>query len=370
MITRTSINRLLENIADSCDITDSMYQKVTKHYNSLSQFFKQNELRDYDLEIYPQGSFSLGTAIKPVNDDGQYDVDLVCKVYGSNANKRSMTQKQLKELVGSAVKKYCGYYQIKKAPINNSKCWTIEYLDTEQFHMDIVPALPDQGHLKRMLMHQSLSNNYIVNAINITDSDNQYYSTLSDEWPISNPKGYSLWFKSRIMHQIEKLAESRRVDIESIGSYQVKSKLQKVIQLLKRHRDMVVGEVKGKPASIIISTIAAQVCNQDNFLDDIELVLNKLKEITQTKELLNPSNPLENFACKLEREPYSTLFNEWVSRLRNDIDSVLKCEKIEDIAVIFDVSIGNEIIKEAFEYFKSYTPKIVKLPDRPVGLWS
>ena len=37
------------------------------------------ETPDYKITIYAQGSFALGTVIKPITDTEDYDLDLVCE---------------------------------------------------------------------------------------------------------------------------------------------------------------------------------------------------------------------------------------------------------------------------------------------------
>ena len=54
---------LLEGIADALDIPDSYYEQAVKRYNSIGTWLERDEssVACYDPEIYPQGSFLLGT---------------------------------------------------------------------------------------------------------------------------------------------------------------------------------------------------------------------------------------------------------------------------------------------------------------------
>ncbi|WP_368514732.1 cyclic GMP-AMP synthase DncV-like nucleotidyltransferase [Rhizobium sp.] len=47
-------------------------------------------VRQYDPQVYCQGSFRLGTAIRPLTDDEEYDVDSVCEF-------RLLTRQQLSQ---------------------------------------------------------------------------------------------------------------------------------------------------------------------------------------------------------------------------------------------------------------------------------
>ena len=86
---------------------DSYYKKATTSYQSLSSYLTREDslLSQYDPIIMLQGSIKTGTAIKPITEDGSYDVDTVCNLRG--LGKLDITQKGLKEMVGGEVVAYC-----------------------------------------------------------------------------------------------------------------------------------------------------------------------------------------------------------------------------------------------------------------------
>lgn len=53
----------------------------------------------HDAHVFVQGSFALGTPIRPINDDDEYDLDFSCKLREC-VSRDTHTQLQLKELVG------------------------------------------------------------------------------------------------------------------------------------------------------------------------------------------------------------------------------------------------------------------------------
>lgn len=73
------LNMIFDNLADGLNITQTMMQKAEKAYSALGEHIKKSN-EEWDVIVYPQGSFQLGTVIKPVNDEEQYDVDLVVLV--------------------------------------------------------------------------------------------------------------------------------------------------------------------------------------------------------------------------------------------------------------------------------------------------
>lgn len=70
---------LLEQIAEDLDVPPSKYEDAKRSYDAVGDWLNrpESELAQYSPRIYPQGSFALGTAVKPEGDD-HYDVDAVC----------------------------------------------------------------------------------------------------------------------------------------------------------------------------------------------------------------------------------------------------------------------------------------------------
>ena len=77
------LNMIFDNLANGLNITQTMMKKAETAYNALGEHIK-NSNEEWDVVVYPQGSFQLGTVIKPVNDEEQYDVDLVVLVKTPN----------------------------------------------------------------------------------------------------------------------------------------------------------------------------------------------------------------------------------------------------------------------------------------------
>ena len=74
------IPKEIKSLIEELDVSDSKYEKATQRYNSIADYIKNSELSSYRPDIYLQGSFKLGTAIKPLTEDGVYDIDIVCNL--------------------------------------------------------------------------------------------------------------------------------------------------------------------------------------------------------------------------------------------------------------------------------------------------
>lgn len=80
-------SKILEKIAANLDITATQYQLAVQRYEAVGNWLDADNspLKPYKPKITPQGSFRLGTVIKPLLEGEEYDVDLTCKLlyYGT-----------------------------------------------------------------------------------------------------------------------------------------------------------------------------------------------------------------------------------------------------------------------------------------------
>ena len=70
-------SQILGNIAKELEIPESYYEKAKGRYEAVGNWLgdEKSPLAKYSPKIYPQGSFLLGTAIRPINDSDEYDID-------------------------------------------------------------------------------------------------------------------------------------------------------------------------------------------------------------------------------------------------------------------------------------------------------
>ena len=200
-IQRTDIGYLLDEIAQSLDISNSLFEDAEKKYRAVGSWLGEGNspLATFSPEIYPQGSFLLGTVIKPISDKDEYDIDLVFRLLVS---KDQITPKKLKHLVGDRLKANDVYLRILDE--EGRRCWTLKYADNAQFHMDILPAIPDE-YFSGILQKQGVPSNFAGTSIDVTDNTKANYSMISMDWPRCNPKGFAAWFQSRMIIQYNEL---------------------------------------------------------------------------------------------------------------------------------------------------------------------
>lgn len=310
------IQEEIKKLIDELDVSDSKYEKATNRYNSIASYIKNSELNSKRPDIYLQGSFKLGTAIKPLTEDGAYDTDIVCNFV--NLRRENQTQFSLKYDLGEVVKGYVKAQSMSNEPEESKRCWTLKYVDEDNFHIDVLPSVPlndkDDGYIA------------------ITDKTKANYFDKTSDWETSNPKGYAQWFRdvsnySTYQERIGKFYAS----IEKVPEYKVKTPLQRIVQILKRHAEVCFEEdIEYKPSSIIITTLAAKQYQSaclinNNLLDVITYIIKHLKDGIEIRNgrpcVYNPVNDAEILSGKWDKDYiYFEAFEKWLLQLESDFN--------------------------------------------------
>lgn len=256
---------LLEEITKQLDISPSMYKLAVERYETIAKYLQEKGI---EADFYPQGSFRLGTVTRPIKNgkDSEYDIDLVCHM---TRNKNETTPSDVKNAVGDALKQDARYRDLLDD--EGRRCWTLLYADIQEigFHLDILPSVSeDQEQILLLTTTHGISPALAQSAIAITNKSESAYS-----WASSNPRGYADWFdeiNEPLLNMIEKearkhLFEANRTiyaSIDDVPSQLIRTPLQRVIQILKRHRDVrFMGHdlEDDKPISMIITTLTSQI---------------------------------------------------------------------------------------------------------------
>lgn len=339
---------LLEEIAGVLDLTDSQFQLAKDRYDAVGKWLSKesSSLAKFNPVIVPQGSFRLGTVIKPLKENEEYDIDLTCRL---SIAEHLITQQQLKKIVGDRLKENDDYKRMLDA--ERRRCWRLKYAESTKFHLDIVPAIPDKY---AWLIALGVPTEWAKYALSITDNKHWNYAT---DWPKSNPEGYALWFIERMKAQYNQrrqlLAESLKMKIEEVPDYKVRTPLQQAVQILKRHRDMRFEDDDDKPVSIIITTLAAHAyLNEGNLYDALIGLIDRMPDYIQNRNgirwVANPVNPHENFADKWREYPArERKFREWLLKVKADLTLAAQKRGLNEIGSSLKPLFGEKIISES-----------------------
>lgn len=345
MINET-LSKIFHHISESLNISRTDNEEIVNSYTAVGSYLGELE-EELNISIFPQGSLSLGTIIKPLSTDrnGEYDVDLVCRI----TNGQNLTPKEVKNIIGNRLKQSKLYSD--KLDSEGKRCWTLNYY---KYHMDILPCIPysTSGFDTKIVLTEKIDSGEYV-------------------FGLSNPKGFRNWFTNEMLdifnESREAFSKRNNVDIEEVKLYQVRTPLQKVIQILKRHRDIVFEGEKYKPSSIIITTLAAKAYNgeQDLFtaLSNIIYNMEKYIEIDQygNYNVYNPVDSTENFTDRWRDSPErKDAFFSWLLKAKSDIvdDPVNFIEGLDSLKERLSRNFGQDLVNTSFESYGESISKI------------
>ncbi len=370
MINREQRERDILKLIEGLDIPQSLYEKAIGHYNAVATFLQEQGI---ESDIYPQGSYSLGTVVRPYkeSEDAAYDLDAVCEI---KINKSDTTAEEIKKMVGDALKSDGTYRKMLQEEWD--KCWTLEYADVNGigFSVDIVPAVAEEDIvLKNNLETEGVDFTVYDSQIAITHKDGERYT-----WKTSNPKAYQNWFKklneSFVKAERQKLAKRRdgrlyvlnEATVEKIPETQERSALQRVIQIVKYHADVYYtkGNIKEyKSASVIVTTLIALLAQEADpslevfpllsyivgeleiYGENLSLTESAFAKRYENKNIIrriggqwilrNPLNPSENLVDSWNQEPRKAqYFFQWIRMLKKDYLTSLDTEDEKFVAVL------------------------------------
>lgn len=361
---KTQLSQILEELGLVLDITQDQYDAAIRSYQFVASWLadESSPLYLYKPAIWPQGSFLLGTMIKPFGKE-ELDLDLVCRLLGKSP---SWTQFHLKEAVGNRLKDHGTLRNLLETP-DGRRCWTLNYHDKAKFHMDILPAATSSnyGSLIEVAMSAGNSVDFASLAIRITDKKLANYKTETSvgNWLLCNPFGYKIWFDERARLPLFK-AMALSESIKPVPPYRKeKLPLQRVVQILKWHRDAMFNGDSDKPISIILTTLAAKAYDKEtsivealmNVVDRMPSMIEERYSIAHGRNIkwvVNPVNPEENFADKWADVPKKQEnFYKWLNQLNIDLEEIVRQRGLSNIQASMQKSFGNKEVMKAFDNY-------------------
>jgi len=330
------ISQLLQGTVEALDIPEELHATAVEEYEYVGNWLADHaDIGGDGWLVYPQGSFLLGTVVRPYGLD-HYDLDAVCR---RGIAKESTTQAALKADVGGVLRNYVaarkgdagGPYGIEE----RKRCWTLNY--SMPFHLDVLPAIPNPDGLPTGIL--------------LTDK------TLH-AWQHSDPIAYAAWFKERMKQEFivkrMRLAEAARTAPEKIPDARVKTTLQQVVQVLKSHRNQFfANDLERRPATILVTTLAAHAYRGERDLNEavleaVELMPSYVEQDGEVWQVPNPVEPRENFADKWSSDPErAKLFFAWLDQLTVDLNEASERHGLDKVTARLSESFGLEPVQKA-----------------------
>lgn len=323
--------KYLDELVDTLDIPESYYRRAADRHRSLGEWLCRPEstLSSLNPHVTPQGSFRYGTVNRPLNSAGEYDLDNVVTM---ELAKTATTQKRLKEWFGVELKAYARAHNMTSPLEEMHRCWRLHYSDEVAFHLDSLPCVTEEDRIIKAISARNVPMALASRAVAITDRRHPMYDQISDLWLSSNPRGFARWFEERVkvwaLPRMRKLVEQRLfASVEDVPSYQWKTPLQRVIQLLKRHRDVMFFESPDRaPISMIITNLAAQAYDGEaDIWTALKNIVAKMPAFVKNDypRIPNPADPAEDYADKWRKDPeLEQNFWTWHSQVEADVKRI------------------------------------------------
>ena len=338
MENKQNIDKMYRKIAAEIEISEVQAEKAKESYEVVGKFLNNN-IKQYDVKIFPQGSFRLGTVIKPISDKDEYDIDLVATI-----DNKFTSAKELKNIVGNVLKASDRYSEKIE---EGKRCWTIEYAESANYHMDILPTMKSDTYFQNKKLIMTHKEN--------EKSDYEFRQT--------NPEAYYDWFVKRMEEEKKKLTEEyairNKIEIVEVPEYKIKTTLQIAIEILKRYRDIKFKDTPDiKPISIILTTLMAKIyTGKENVYELIEkfsteYVLYLEKDENENVLIQNPVNEDENFADKWPNNPErKEAFFKFMNELRHDLvaNKVLLEGNLREQADAYKKLFGENMVNKVYE---------------------
>jgi hypothetical protein len=303
------LSMLLDGAVEVLDISPDLHRDAVERYEEVGSWLAEHGSPGW--RIYPQGSFRLGTVVRPGTPGGEYDIDLVSWL---PLHHESATQKRLKQRVGDQLTAYRRWKQEQghtdgpESLEARRRCWTLGY---PGFHLDVLPAIADEEHPPT--------------GIRLTDKDLR-------EWQRSNPIGYADWFRGR-SELSRKIVEKRHANVADVPVWQVRSPLQRVVQILKWHcMIMFAKDPDNRPPSILITTLAGHAYSgEEDLFTAVRSVLDNMTGFIGKRNgewwVANPAHEEENFTDKWNEYPERReAFHAWFDEIATTMSELARME--------------------------------------------
>lgn len=272
----SDIQSHFDTFLDEISLGQTQVDRIVSASNTLRNFLTEHYGLS-DADVFLQGSYANGTAVKPV-EGGDYDVDIVCVSASADDTAPGAIQDLYDALDSNG--RYSGKLTSKQP------CVRIQYADDAigSFHVDVVPA-------------------------RIGQSDGPLDAPRkATGWHATAPNEYTSWCERQGVH------------------------FRQIVQMLKRWRDEHQG-VRSAIKSIVLQVLIAEhmpqiAVNDADWIAQTILNMNDaLQPLNSPPEVWNPVLPSENLAARWTNEA----FTDFKRELAEAADLITKATETDDL---------------------------------------
>ena len=322
-------DNLLEQVCIALQPTEAQYEDATRKYQAVGLWLSADDspLRPFAPDIYPQGSMKLGTTNRPWRGE-EYDLDIVCQLHGcGHAHPLDVYEAVYQRMAGN--ERYRPILERKK------RCLRLDYAGN--FHMDILPACPDPPRGGT--------------CVKVPDCE-------LVAWSPSNPLGFAEWFFARCeITALLELTEFRKAirPLPNPVPSKYKYPLQRIVQLMKRHRDSFFDGNRDAARSVVLTTLAAEAYQGEESLlqgldSIIAVIVRKVESYPGILPVLNPTNRHENFADSWTPETYGQ-FKAYLRNFRKHLDQMMRSQGLDVFKIAMSDLFGSGPATQALKAY-------------------
>jgi Second Messenger Oligonucleotide or Dinucleotide Synthetase domain len=326
-----ALDQLLQQICEALELSPTQHQSAVDKYEAMGRWLGApgSPLENVATAIYAQGSVPMGLTVRP-RESAEYDIDLIFEVDAirlAPLDLYKMVEGRLKDN-----KVYAAKLTYPPPP----RCIRLTYAG--DFHLDIVPARKNSTRGNT--------------AIEVPDRKLVC-------WVRNDPRAYMRWFEQRCTT----LAIEKAITPEPIAApvpSRHKPPLKRVVQLLKRHRDIVFEGREGAPSSILLSTISASLYQGEiRVVPALRSVLDRLEHEVKSAwpkriSVRNPTNVDEDLCVKFTDDEYRRLV-QWISGFAAEVRKLVDLKGLDKIASVLKALFGEQV---AINVVKSYIKRL------------
>lgn len=350
-----STDDILNRICQHIQLSPKQYRMAEARYQAIGEHLTaaDTHLDRLSPQVASQGSMLQRTTVRPMRmgeDCVPFDLDSFCKcdfdpfastsqsLYGS-VRTRLEAKREFKDRIADAEKKF--------PP--TGKCIRLAYIE-DDFYLDSVPMCVDATDAdgKRMFMARP-------------DRWHDFKKPI-ETWRATDPIRLAEWIEIQAFIPTLALEERAAASVAPIPDQepvQAKAPLRRVIQLLKRHRDLAFLGDDCKPTSILLSVLAGrhyrkQVSIAAGLAAVIDGTANQIQAAGSRRiEVINPADEMsphaggfEDLAKAMTDSAYAK-FCKMILDLQRNISRIASAKSVGELRVPLVETAGEGPVKAA-----------------------
>lgn len=316
----------LDEICRRLQLSRTQFDEAKEKYEAVADWLSRetSPLAHLEPSIFPQGSARVETTVRPIGGE-EHDVDLVLLLQTGETDAMRLYRAVQARLQDHDT--YAGILEEK------NRCLRLVYAG--EFHLDILPARPDERMPDRWIV--------------VPDRELQ-------NWSPSAPEGHAEWFLDRARSVYQPYEERETEPLPEPEDPDEKSPLQRAVQLLKRRRDVYFngdGDGHDVARSVILRTLAGHIYGREQtVLEALETVVQgihrKVERSTGVLDVRNPAHREESFSDGWGDAEYRR-FGRFISNVLTEVGELRQARDPDVRVELLERMFGEKVSRAATE---------------------